>query len=174
MSVIPSLDKLSNPLIQNPLVKALHMRKILLTLILILLTGCKDSAEEIAFFPISKECKPRLDQFLLEIKQQYGAEDTKVYVQFDYFNLSFPISNPYIGTARIFGKKLNQGSKESIANVSSALCARTESIEVESDLLGFRGMKDYLLSNLKDGETASVQKQGNKIVVSITKSAKRL
>jgi hypothetical protein len=150
------------------------MRKILLTLTLILLAGCKDSAEEITFFPISKECKPRLDQFLKETNQQYGTEDIKVHVQYDYFKLSFPISNPYIGTARIFGEKLNQVSKESIANVSSALCARTESIEVESDFLGIRGMRNYLLSNLDDGETASVQKKGNKIVVSITKSDKRL
>lgn len=145
------------------------MNKFIPVLILLSLLGCKDRAEEIAFFPVSQECKAKLDQHLFNLKQQYASEGVKVFSQFEYFKLNFPVSSPYIGTVKIFGNNLDHNSKESIANVSSSLCVRTEQMGSENSILGFRGIREYLLTNLKEGETGSIKKQGNKFVVSITK-----
>ena len=145
------------------------MKNLLLTLTFLSLLGCNDSPEEFAFFPVSKECKPNLEQFLKDTSKRYGAEGGKVYAQFDYFKLNLPVPNPYIASVKIYGEKLSRASMESVANASTAFCARTESMESEDTLIGFRGLREYLLNNLNDGETASVKKQGNKIVVSVTK-----
>jgi hypothetical protein len=145
------------------------MKNIIFILMLLSLWGCKDAKEELVFFPISKECQPRLDKFVQDTKEKYLNEDARVYAQYEFFNFKYSISNAYIGTVKIFGTNLTHDLKESLANTSSALCVRTEQMVSENSILGFRGMREYLLTNLEDGETATVRKQGDEIVVSITK-----